>query len=80
MKIKLLHNGGYRGFVNAIFPLVIDLKDEDFEDWTIDDWIDIKMNEIPYYVKSAGAATEDYHGDSSDDSLCFMPNEYEVIE
>lgn len=81
MKIKLLKNGGYRGFVNATFPLIIDLKDDEFENWISDYGIDIKMDAIPFYVKSAGAATEDdCRFDSEDNLLYFTPREYEVIE
>lgn len=81
MKIKLLHNGGYRGFVNAKFPLTMHLKDDEFENWSSDYGIDIKMDAIPYYVKSAGAATEDdCRFDSEDDLLYFTPSEYKVIE
>lgn len=84
MKIKLLNDGGYRGFVNALFPVVLDLDDDEFSKY-YNYGFDIKMSAIPYYMPSHGVGSDfddDYAGDSSGDSLYFslVSKECEVIE
>lgn len=84
MKIKLLHNGGYRGFVNAVFPVILDLDDGEYSKY-YGYGFDIKMSAIPYYMPSRGVGgdfDDDYAGDSSGDSLYFslVTKECEVIE
>lgn len=79
MKIKLLNEGGYRGFVNAVFPIILELDDDEYSKY-YSYGFDIKMSAIPYYSPECGAG-EDYQG-SSDDSLYFslVSKECEVIE
>lgn len=81
MKIKLLNDCGYRGFVNAKFPMLIDLKDDEFEDYC-GLGFDIKTSAIPYYSPECGIGDDDYNQDSEDDYLYFslVSNECEVIE
>lgn len=79
VKIRLLNDGGYRGFVNAQFPMIVELSEDDYE--SSFNGIDIKISALEHYCREAGEETDDYAGDTSDSSLYFSrhSDEYEFI-
>lgn len=85
MKIKLLNNGGYRGFVGATFPIVLDLPDEDFSVWSLRhgkiNGLNIKKEILPFYREEAGMDTDDYAGDCGEnDTTLYFSIRFKEIE
>lgn len=85
MKIKLLNNGGYHGFVGATFPIVLDLKDEDFSVWSLRhgtiNGLKIKKEVLPFYNEEAGMATDDFAGDCDEnDTTLYFSLKFKDIE
>lgn len=81
MKIKLLNDGGYRGFINATFPIIVELQDDDY--CSSFSGIDVKISALGgNYCEEEGKETEDYAGDTADGTLYFSYKmcEYEVIK